>query len=236
MFRFASVLFVAFVAMVSISRAEVVIDGERKIPANSFAELTVKGASNIVWQILPEPVKASRRGGWLYIGGVPGTTYTVSAVVVDFEKKSIEAGEVKITFEGAAPIPVPPTPPTPGPGPNPPPTPAPTDLTSKFAATIKADGVSPETVRKYAEFLNGGVADENVKAFKTPRELLRQMRTVIAATINDDKIDNLKTVVDAEINKRIAGRENADIDPDLRELIKSIIRAVVEALLEAIKK
>jgi len=227
--RFLAVSFLLAVA--ALSRAEVVIDGERKIPVNSFAELNVKNAPNIVWQISPDPVKASRRGGYLYLGGVPGTTYTVAAVVVDFEKKTVEAAEVKIVFEGATP----PVPPAPGPNPTPTP-PAPTDLTAKFAATIKADGVSPETVRKYAEFLNGGVADDNIKAFATPRELLRQIRTVIAATITDDKVDGLKALVDAEINKRLAGRENAAIDTDLKELIKSVIKAVVDALLEALKK
>jgi hypothetical protein len=96
------------VALAASGRCEIKIDGERAVKENSFAELTVKDTSTVVWRVYPTPVKKVSKGGSLYFSGKPGMEYVVSALVIDFAAQSFEEGETVVTFAGAAPVPVPP--------------------------------------------------------------------------------------------------------------------------------
>lgn len=93
------------------------------VPAGGFADIVVtvpKGAS-VIWRISPTPVQRATDlpVGRLIFGGVPGTTYVATAIVVDFDAKTVTDADYTIPFAGA-----PPPQPQPQPQPTPNPTPA----------------------------------------------------------------------------------------------------------------
>lgn len=96
------------------------------VQPGGFADLTVDAppGASVIWRITPAPVQRATGlpPGRCIFGGKQGTTYTVTAIVVDFDKKTVVDVEEVVTFGGAAP-------PEPGPGPKPP-EPKPTPLTS----------------------------------------------------------------------------------------------------------
>lgn len=95
------------------------------VPEGQFADLKVdvpKGAS-VVWQFATPPTRkaADLPPGRAIFTGVPGKTYSVMAMVIDFDAKTVTPIDFEVTFLGKAP-----TPPPPPPGPTPDPTPTPT--------------------------------------------------------------------------------------------------------------
>lgn len=131
MVRYVSSLLLTFtLSLVSLS-ADAEVTGDKDIPVNSFASLTVKKDSGdkARWKIYPLPVKSVDKGnGDLYFSGIPGTTYRVDVDIINFKSEKWDSGSIEIRFLGTNPnpTPVPPGPtPTP-PGPTPPgPTPVP---------------------------------------------------------------------------------------------------------------
>lgn len=210
------------------AQAEVNIEGDRSIPQFGFADLKVKNAPNIVWQITPEPVKAVRSNGALYFSGTPGQTYTVSAVVVDFTAKTVEAAEVKIVFVGAKPDPIKPDPDKPNP-------PAPVAIKEKIKERVKADGITKEEIQNLVTAYEGGTDDRFLAAHNSPRTFLRQIRTQVAALVSDEKTDKLQSLIGNELEKAAGQRINGDFPNDLKELLKAVLKAIIDALLESIK-
>lgn len=92
-------------AIASPNQAQIKIDGELTVKEFAFAELTIKDKSSVIWRVYPTPVKKSTKGNTLYFSGKPGIEYIVTAMVIDFEAKSIEESEATVTFSGAGPIP-----------------------------------------------------------------------------------------------------------------------------------
>lgn len=151
--------------------ADVTIEGDRKVPNNSFAVLSVKGSVNTRWKIVPKPVKQVIRNGELIFSGLPGVTYTVFADVVDFEKKSFDGADADISFDPLPVIPVDP----PGPGPKPEPTPPGPKPTSEMRVLFiyeSADALTREQQNvlystKVVEYLNRKCAkDGNVAGWR----------------------------------------------------------------------
>ncbi len=95
--------------------------GDTEVRAGGFAKLAVPGepGQTVAWDdITPAPIQQDEVGGFLVFTGEPGTTYTVKALVIDFEKKTFVRVRHTVRFGGI----VPPVPP-PGPDPPKPPTP-----------------------------------------------------------------------------------------------------------------
>lgn len=88
---------------------DVPINGaDKPVPQYSFAELSIKteAGDRASWTVYPPPVKKVDDGaGKLYFGGKPGTTYTVSVVRVNFDKKTFDTGNVQVSFAGEQPDP-----------------------------------------------------------------------------------------------------------------------------------
>ena len=111
------------------------------VPAGGFADITIEAgkSASVKWRINPAPVQKAEGlpAHRLIFGGKPGQTYTVRALVVDFDAKTFDDPETEVTFAGT---PIPPTPQPPGPGPNPP-EPQPVGAVSSFVVvedTLKA--------------------------------------------------------------------------------------------------
>lgn len=234
--RFVSVLSLLLFAIVA-NAQPYVLEGDKKVKYNhGFAILTVPKADNVIWRVTPDPTKVKQMNGNIIFAGIPGTTYrievSVITQVIDFEKKTaslkIDNLSDEVVFDGP-PVPViPPTPkPNPGPGPNP--EPAPSDLAARVKAQVALDKVKGATVDALS-FAYSSMTEANMVGKATPIAVFRQIRTVIAATIDDDGADNLRALIDAEVDKLIKGKETSDLDAANKALVKSVIQSVVSAL------
>lgn len=89
------------------------VRGDHEVKPGGFAKLSVEGAGKtVIWYVSPKPIQQDTIAGVLVFTGTG--EYTVTAVAVDFEKKTIEQTEHTVRF-GAAPGPGPAPPPPPGP-------------------------------------------------------------------------------------------------------------------------
>jgi hypothetical protein len=95
------------------------------VPAGRFADVTVDvpAGASVVWRFYPPPVQRANNlaPGRAIFAGEPGKSYVVTAVVIDFAKKSVTDSEFNVEFAGKV---IPPDP-KPDPKPNPPDPPAP---------------------------------------------------------------------------------------------------------------
>lgn len=74
------------------------------VPAGGFADHRIevpKGAS-VIWRYSPQPVQKATDlpPGRIIFGGEAGKTYTVTAIVIDFEKKTVTDADYVFKFSG----------------------------------------------------------------------------------------------------------------------------------------
>lgn len=119
----------------AVRAGEVVTIGEGK-----FADITVDSpaGASVVWRFYPPVVQRADKlpQGRAIFAGKPGTTYVVTTIVVDFDRKTVTDTEFEVRFAGKA---VPPgtDPPPVTPAPKDPPAPPPTSL---YFLVVRADG------------------------------------------------------------------------------------------------
>lgn len=108
------------------------------VPAGGFADLSVEAgkSASVTWRISPAPVQRAKDlpTSRLIFGGKAGTTYSVTAFVVDFDAKTVADTETEVVFAGAPN-------PQPHPEPQPRPEPQPVGTVSSFVVvedTLKA--------------------------------------------------------------------------------------------------
>lgn len=74
------------------------------VKPGGFADITapVPTGASVLWRITPTPIQKAEGlpAGRLIFSGEPGTTYNASAVVIDFEKKTVEEVEYSVPFPG----------------------------------------------------------------------------------------------------------------------------------------
>lgn len=110
------------------------------VPAGGFADITIEASktASVKWRVNPAPVQKAEGlpANRLIFGGKAGQTYTVRAIVVDFDAKTFDDPETEVVFAGTpGPQPIPP-----GPGPQPEPQPTPGVISSFVVVedTLKA--------------------------------------------------------------------------------------------------
>lgn len=88
--------------------------GDTEVKQGGFAVLTVEGAGKtVIWTVSPEPIQDLELAGVLVFTGFPGTPYTATAIVIDFDKKTVEKAKQTVRFSGVPPDnPNPPNPPS----------------------------------------------------------------------------------------------------------------------------
>lgn len=78
------------------------------VPPGGFADLTidVPKSASVVWRISPNPVQkaATLPTGRIIFGGEQNKTYTVTAIVIDFDAKTVTDTDYSITFGKAPPV------------------------------------------------------------------------------------------------------------------------------------
>lgn len=162
------------------------------VQPGGFAALGVDGGT-AVWSISPDAVQDGEFGGVLIFTGKAGTTYTVTALIVDFDNKKVIKLKQAVRFLDTPG----PTPPPPGPGPSPTPDPpAPTPPTPPTPP--------PAPVAGPAKFVV--VIEESATAAATRGELYSDKALIdyyAAQGIKARRVD--KDVVDA------AGKPPADV-------------------------
>src|SRR5262245_30388119 len=108
--RSAAVLLVLTLAVAAPAAPRLV--GDSEVKPGGFALLAVEGAGKtVLWTVTPEPVQEAELAGSLVFTGKAGTTYTATAILIDFERKTAEKLKHAVRFLG----------PGPDPGPGPPP-------------------------------------------------------------------------------------------------------------------
>ena len=236
--RFVHSLIGLLLIAVSVNAQQFTLEGDKLVKFNEgFATLTVPKADNVIWRITPDPTKVRKLYGNLIFGGVPGQTYRVEATVitqvVDFEKKTsslkIDELQQQVVFD-PSPNPAPNPNPNPNPGPNPTPGPVPSDLGAKVKAQVLQDKVGKPTIEAISFAYSTMNNDASISSKSDVISVFRQIRTVIAATVDDDSADNLKALLDNEVNTQIKGKETATLDATNKALIAKIIQNVTTAL------
>lgn len=169
------------------------ITGPVQVQAGGFAELSVDGAKpgTVFWLLVtPEPTQQDEIGGVLVFTGTPGTTYTVMAVVVDFDAKSMTKVRQQVTFL-SAPGPVPP----PGPPPTPP-TPA-DPLVSALKAAAATDNWP--AAKLAALSIGFKVAAGRVESQTTREDVLGMTTAVLKDNAPDKTPPNVRAILANEL-------------------------------------
>lgn len=130
-----------YALVASILSAAVMLGADPKIvPVGGYADLKVEVTkdSAVIWRFSTPPVQKTTdlENGRLIFGSKPGTTITVTALVIDFEKRKVTDTDYTFVFEGTPTAP----PPTPK---DPPVTPVPRD--GLYFLIVRPDG--PATAR-----------------------------------------------------------------------------------------
>jgi len=134
------------------------------IPPGGFADLTidVPKSASVVWRISPAPVQRATglMSGRLIFGGKQGTTYTVTAIVVDFDAKTVVDTDTTVEFGGDV---IPDPKPKPDPKPDPKPEPPDGKVThfvvvedTTAAASWRGDILGSSKVAAFYQQLQGG--------------------------------------------------------------------------------
>lgn len=100
--------FLAVLLAASVSPAEEPV----VVPAGGFADHKIevpKGAS-VIWRVSPQPTQKAGDlpPGRIIFGGEAGKTYTVTAIVIDFDKKTVTDADYVFQFAGSPTSPIPP--------------------------------------------------------------------------------------------------------------------------------
>ena len=125
-------------------------------------KVDVPAGASVVWRFYPPPPQkaADLAPGRAIFAGEPGKVYVVTAVVIDFDKKSVVDTEFAVEFAGK--VPAPPAPdPTPKPeppAPKPPAPPAPEPVTSFKVLLVYESGATHTAAQKAV--LEGKVVEE----------------------------------------------------------------------------
>jgi hypothetical protein len=123
-------------ALVGLVPAADPVVAENPVPADSFAEvrLPVAAGESVLWEVTPAPTKQTEHvadgAAVLHFNGPPGP-YAVSAIVINFEAKSVSRKRLAVTL-GKGPQPKPDPKPQPKPDPKPDPAPEPTGVPKRF--------------------------------------------------------------------------------------------------------
>lgn len=203
------------------------------VEPNKAADLTVKLAEtdSIIWRIDPSPAwRASNlTEGRLVFTGVPGTTYTVTAItlrVVTTEGKNkvvTDEAETTVTFAGIPP---------PGPGPVPPFPPNPnSDLATRLQQAYTAD----PGPTKAADLANLRFAMQQAAttamntAITTKSALVRQVNTDTKARVGQGKLIALGSVIGQYMDAAM-GTVDAPLTQAIRQQHADAYNAVANAL------
>lgn len=125
--------------IVAVLPAADVTVAESPVPANSFAEVTLKldAGDKVAWNVYPAPVKRVEtndgKEAKVLFNGPSGTDYAVLYTVVNFKTEKLESGSKSVKMGLAPqPPPTPPIPPLPPAPPGPQPDPMPTGVVKRF--------------------------------------------------------------------------------------------------------
>jgi hypothetical protein len=154
------------------------IKGDLKPKLYGFAVLTVDApGSAVLWRVTPAPVQKEVKENVLRFGGQPNVPYSVTATVINWDKRSASEAEAVVRFG-------------PGPDPGPGPEPKPPDPISPAAERIR-QAFTATGFTKARELAAGydecaGLAMK--AAGKTGAAVHAEFRAALKAAMGNDKI------------------------------------------------
>jgi hypothetical protein len=197
----------------------ITIVGDRQVPAYSFAELHVDVSQAVIWTVSPRPVRRRARGGYLYLAGVPGRQYTVTAVVNDQTKGVSQPAGITVAF--ALPdVPPGPNPPPVPPPPGPPDPPAPVvDVDADVQATLpKAPTAAERDLARVLAGLFAQVAVEVKKgSYATVGDFLAAYRDVRGNMVQSDLLMPARDKAAAKVYAVFPHEADTPLTNDARE-------------------
>lgn len=227
-----SPIFALFVVAASACAAPQ-ISGDQQVKPGGFALLTLTGADAAIWDCSPEPIQAAEIAGSFVFTGVPGTTYNVRAIIIDFAAKKIDRVRYTVVFLGGpGPGPAPPVPP----GPVPPIPPGPTPI-SPFAKRLQdaaiADGWAKAKLADVAAGVTAGAAcfRTGIPAQQVRDDLEKILKAKVPplgrklAALLDEQVTATLDALNQNPTKEM-DRETAD---RMRVLFENLAAALLEA-------
>ena len=215
--------------------ADVVVGGTKDpVAPYGYAELKVKDFTTVKWKVTPTPIQYKKcDDGFVRFGGIPGTTYTVEVMVVDFDKKIFDSGEYKVVFSGTSPKPVDPVI-----DPIDPPKPVDPviDPTDTLPATLQAaynsdpDPNKALNTQQLAALFKQSSEIAKTTPAKTVLALFQQVGGARDLILPGNPIAVVRASIEAELNKTLPTKTNAVLDDAARKLCSAQFLRIANAL------
>lgn len=195
---------------------------EDSVGVVGYAEVRIEAKGSIIWRITPLPIKKTSIGSVLIFAGLPGKTYEVEALVIDWEAKTTFQDFKRVKFAELS-------------DPDPPVVPKEDNLVKDIRAAIKSDPDSsliPKFVDLYSKVLEEGTGlidksttygafEEGMKAEAVKLGLAGKAityQTVVAKFARDNLPwqKSSDTTIDKRLSKQVFSKIKQSLEQALR--------------------